>query len=614
MIVPFDSVQWPSGQVLVDIGTILDPTSLTLSTFDTHDANGIVSYKFTLLSSNQVFVAGGGVTGKTTFLLNPDPAPFPQQDLPTYLIAGNLEYDRLSPSTALLPNGEVLIAAGTTVRQAEFYVAPVPAPAPVIIGVSPNPITGFIPVPITILGANFTSDSVITLNGTAIPTTIVSDTQLTATIPSVNLTVPGIQTILVQNSSGFISAPFALTVNNPRLFVSLPNGSGISYGSIPAGSSSSQSVNFQNVGNAPLTIDSLSISGTNSADFKFDPTNTTCPLQGGILTAQQLCTATVLFVPVTGGPLTASLALAFEALPGSPWVVPLSGTGSGQVSSTIAPTSLTFANQAVGTSSQAQSLTISSTGTVNIDFSSVVLTNTTDFSMINSCNSSLNPTNSCTIGITFTPSKLGSITGSVVVTTNEATSHTIPISGNGDNFSIAPASGSSTSATVSAGHTAMYQLSLAPQSFSGSVALTCAPVTAIPNATCSVTPNPATVSGAGATMVTVSVATAGRSGIAFRSDKWKIPGLVVLEFLAEHWLFYLLLSLALCTAVIEVRRIPLALAAVMLLAALVSGCNASNSSPGGGGSTGTPAGNYQLVVTATSSGVSRTITLNLTVQ
>jgi hypothetical protein len=115
-------------------------------------------------------------------------------------------------------------------------------------------------------------------------------------------------------------------------------------------------------------------------------------------------------------------------------------------------------------------------------------------------------------------------------------------------------------------------------------------------------------------MVTVSVATAGRSGIAFRSDKWKIPGLVVLEFLAGHWLFYLLLSLVLCTAVIEVRRIPLALAAVMLLAALVSGCNASNSSPGGGGSTGTPAGNYQLVVTATSSGVSRTITLNLTVQ
>jgi hypothetical protein len=614
MPVPFDTVQWPSGQVLVDIGTILDPASLTLSTFDTHDAGGIVNYKFTLLPSNQVFVVGGGVTGETAFLLNPDPVPFPQQDLPTYLIAGNLQIGRSSPSTALLPNGEVLIAAGATVNQVEFYVPPVPAPSPVVISVSPNPLTGFNPVPITIQGANFTSGSVISLDGTAIPTTIVSETELMATIPAITLTVPGGHPILVQNGSGFISAPFTVTVNNPRLGVSQPNGSGISYGSIPAGSSSSQSVIFQNVGNAPLTVDSLSISGPNSADFKFDFANTTCPLQGGILTAQQTCTAAVLFVPLSQGLLNATLTLAFEVLPGSPFVVPLSGTGSGQLSSTLAPTSLTFANQAVGTSSQSQAVTITNTGDVNLNLNSVVLTDAADFSTAYSCPSMINPGNGCSIAVTFSPSALGSISGSLVITTNEPTPITIPLSGTGDNLSLSPASGSSTSATVAAGQPATYKLSLAPQSLSGSVTLTCAPVNPIPNATCSVTPNPATVSGTAATVVTVTVATAAHSGMVFRSDKWKITGPAALEFLARHWLSYLLLALAMCVIANKVRRIPMALATAILLAVLVTGCNASNNSPGGGGSTGTPAGTYQLVVSATSSGATRTIMLTLTVQ
>jgi hypothetical protein len=122
------------------------------------------------------------------------------------------------------------------------------------------------------------------------------------------------------------------------------------------------------------------------------------------------------------------------------------------------------------------------------------------------------------------------------------------------------------------------------------------------------------VSGTAATVVTVSVATMAHSGMGFRSDKWKITRPGKLEFLAGHWLFYLLLSMALFAAAIKVRRIPLALGTVILLVALVAGCNASNSSPGGGGSTGTPAGTYQLLVTASASGATRTITLTLVVQ
>jgi hypothetical protein len=317
-------------------------------------------------------------------------------------------------------------------------------------------------------------------------------------------------------------------------------------------------VNFQNTGNAPLTVDSVTIAGASSADFKFDAQNTNCPLQGGTLAPQQLCTAAILFEPAGDAAYSASLNFAYEQLPGSPFVVPLSGGGAGQISSTIAPTALTFGNQAVATASQAQSLTITNTGNQNWNLASVVLSDTTDFSTTNNCPASLNPAASCSILILFKPSTTGSITGSAVITSNQVAVYTIPLSGAGVNFSLSAASGSSTSATVAAGQTATYQLTLAPQSLTGSVALTCAPVTAIPNATCAVSPNPATVNGSSPAVVTVTVVTTARSGLASPLAGTKVPGPALWGFLTTqftaHWTFYVLALLGLTVAVSKPRR------------------------------------------------------------
>jgi len=610
----FDALQWPSGQVLVDDMTLLDPTSLSLSTFFGPAAG---ADKFVLLPSNQVFVVPGSNAGypQEAFLINPNPSLLPQSQGSTFSIAGNLNYSRLSASAALLPNGEVLIASGTNVNQAEFYVPPVPASAPVISSVSPNPISGFTAVPITVQGVNFTSGSLITLDFAPLATTIVSPTQLTAVIPATTLTAPGPHTIWVLTGSSLSSEPFTVTVNNPQLGVSQPNGSGITYVNIPVGTSSSQSVNFQNSGNAPLTVDSLTITGANSADFKFDVANTTCPLQGGTLAPLQVCTATVLFVPASDAQFTAALNFAYETLPGSPFVVPLSGTGAGQVSSTVTPSSLNFGSQAVAIASQPQSVTIVSTGNPNLQFTSVVLTDTTDFSMTNQCQGDLGPNSSCSIAITFMPSKAGNITGSLVITTNEVAAQTIPLSGVGETFSIAPASGSSISSMVTAGHTANYQLIISSHVFSGSATLTCAPVTAIPNATCSIAPNPVNLVGINETPVTVSITTAARSGASTPSlaKRYFGPGAHLLR--TWRWLYYLLLSLALVLASFTFRRrIPLALSSALLLLVLAAGCGGSGGSSGGGGSTGTPAGSYQLLVTASASGMSSSTTLTLIVQ
>jgi hypothetical protein len=251
---------------------------------------------------------------------------------------------------------------------------------------------------------------------------------------------------------------------------------------------------------------------------------------------------------------------------------------------------------------------------------SIVLSDTTDFQMTSNCSSNLAPNTNCSLGVTFAPVNVGSISATIVVTANDGGSpHTIQLSGSGTGFALAPATGSSASVTVPAGQPATYQLSLTPQAFSGPVTLTCTPVTAIPNATCSITsPNPVTLSGTTATVVTVSVSTMSHSGMSLPSHTRRHFGPGAYKLPVARWVFYLLLFLALAGASRKLRRAPLVLASALLLVMLIAGCaggsGGSSGPPGGGGSTGTPAGTYQLLVTASASGVSSKTTLTLVVQ
>jgi len=698
----FDSILLPSGQVLVGLAYIYDPT---LNTFSLLPNTGISDfYTFSSLPDGQVLATDG------SFMVFD---PVSQH----YSLSVPLPINRQSPAANLLSTGQVLVAGGAAVRQAELYQPPLAVSAPVVTGVAPNPVTGFSAVPITVQGANFTSSSVVMDDFVALQTTFVSGTQLTAVFPLASLLLAGTHTMEVSNIEDPRIALFNLLVVNPSLTSSVGNGGILEFPSVNVGSSSpSFNVTYTNQGNAPLKIDSVILSGPDSADFTIPVGGGSCPLKGVTLAQAGTCLEAIIFNPPSAGTFTATLTVNYET-PSSPWVITLSGTGVGVPAATIAPLSLTFGNQAIGTSSAPQSFTITNTGTgalaisdiqvtsgfsetnncptslalgatcsVNVTFAptlaganggtvsvttndgqshvvglagtgfgvpavaiaplsltfgsqtigtassaqpviiastgtailaiaSIVLSDTADFQMASNCPLNLAPNTNCSLGITFAPSNLGSISGTVTVTASDGGSpHTIQLSGTGTGFALSPAAGFTASATVPAGQTAAYRLSLAPVAFSGSVTLTCAPVTPIPKATCSVSPNPAMLSGTAATVVTVSVSTAAHSGAAFRPDKRKILDLGVLQFLAGHRLFFLLLALAMYAVAIKARRIPLALATVILLVTLAAGCNASNNSPGGSGSTGTPAGTYQLLVTATSSGATRTITLTLTVQ
>jgi IPT/TIG domain len=73
-------------------------------------------------------------------------------------------------------------------------------PKPVLTSVAPNPVSlsqvqqGLL---LTVIGSHFYSDSVILWNGAALPTTVVSSTQLQVTITTTQISAPGTAQIAV---------------------------------------------------------------------------------------------------------------------------------------------------------------------------------------------------------------------------------------------------------------------------------------------------------------------------------------------------------------------------------------------------------------------------------
>ena len=128
------------------------------------------------------------------------------------------------------------------------------------------------------------------------------------------------------------------------------------------------------------------------------------------------CTISVTFKPTQVGSRTASVTINDNAV-GSPQSVNLSGTGvvSGP-NATLSPTSLTFATQLVGTSSSAQSVTLSNYGTMALNITSIVASG--DFSRRTRAVRVFAAGASCTINVTFKPTQIGTRTGAVSITDN----------------------------------------------------------------------------------------------------------------------------------------------------------------------------------------------------
>ena len=94
------------------------------------------------------------------------------------------------------------------------------------------------------------------------------------------------------------------------------------------------------------------------------------------------------------------------------------------------PTSLTFAPQAVGTTSPAQPATLKNTGSGPLGITCIAVSG--DFVQTNNCGSKVNPGSSCTLNVTFKPTAAGTRSGAVTITDDAAGSpHKLLLAGTG---------------------------------------------------------------------------------------------------------------------------------------------------------------------------------------
>jgi Abnormal spindle-like microcephaly-assoc'd, ASPM-SPD-2-Hydin len=187
--------------------------------------------------------------------------------------------------------------------------------------------------------------------------------------------------------------------------------------------SGAQSETVTNTGSSPVLINRIALTGTNAADFS---QSNTCVSS---LAAGANCTISVTFTPSQFGPRSASITIT-DSTVGSPHSVSVNGIGlTSGPNATLSAASLTFATQLVGTTSPAQSITLTNYGTTTLNITSITATN---FGETDTCAAGLASGASCTISVTFTPSATGSVTGTLSVADNAlGTPQTVSLSGTG---------------------------------------------------------------------------------------------------------------------------------------------------------------------------------------
>lgn len=168
--------------------------------------------------------------------------------------------------------------------------------------------------------------------------------------------------------------------------------------------SAAQALTVANTGTAALEIASI------TASAPFAQTNN-C---GASVASKAQCKINVTFKPTGTGLHTGVVTITSNA-GNSPDTVQLYGTGV-SVAVTVSPSTLSFANQAVGTTGESQPVTITNNQTTSLTFTSIVASG--GFVQSNNCPASLAAATSCTVEVSFAPVGLGLQTGTVTITDN----------------------------------------------------------------------------------------------------------------------------------------------------------------------------------------------------
>jgi len=230
--------------------------------------------------------------------------------------------------------------------------------------------------------------------------------------------------VVVSNTAGTVtSAAATLTVNPAPAPAIQTNPTSINFANGVVGTGLSQSLIIKNTGTATLNITQVNETGS-----AFSVSGFTLPLN---VNAGQQTTITVTFLPTVAGTVPGNISIVSNA-PTSPTSVGLSGTAvAATLTLGINPTSLSFGNVTTGTSSAAQSVTITNTGNSSVAISQINLS--ADYSMTGgSAPVTLTPSQNLTLSVRFSPTTAVTVNGSISIVSNASGSPaTVTLSGTG---------------------------------------------------------------------------------------------------------------------------------------------------------------------------------------
>jgi hypothetical protein len=200
------------------------------------------------------------------------------------------------------------------------------------------------------------------------------------------------------------------------IFPNCGNGSGatavlsatkLSFTKTPIGQTTDLTVTLTNTGTATLNISNVAITG----DFAVQ--SNTCGTQ---VLAGNNCAITVGFTPTAKGSRKGILQLTDNA-PNNPQEVTLTGTGT---SIALSPTALSFGSEPVGQSTAPQTVTISNVSTASVNLTGFTIGGSpADYTIsANICGSSLAAETSCSLNVSFNPTKKGTRNGRLNVANN----------------------------------------------------------------------------------------------------------------------------------------------------------------------------------------------------
>lgn len=182
-------------------------------------------------------------------------------------------------------------------------------------------------------------------------------------------------------------------------------------------------VTLKTTGTAALTVTSIGMTGIAAGDFS---ETDTC--SGVSVAKNATCAVKVVFQPTAAGSRSGTLTISANVA-GGQLLVPLTGAGLATSLVTMLPTSLSFGQQQVGTTSAAQNITIQNVSSSSIGVNSVAPS--APFKKgVTTCVNSLAAGQSCVVGVTFAPTQVGDATGNLTVTDSLGT-QSAPLSGTG---------------------------------------------------------------------------------------------------------------------------------------------------------------------------------------